>query len=606
MFRALPWRATAPLFRTSVLAALVAAVTTTAGCSGDGKGKGGGTGPGTATTTPIDAAVATPIDAGPRIEPVVVKPKIDHPPELELPAWQAVGVGQTISFSTAVIDQDLDETASRVTAMPASARFDALTQTVTWTPTKADMPAGKFQITASRPGDADHVTVWDFEIKVEKKKQPAPVAARQGAVVETLLTIREPDRLDRVNKDWPFDRFLVRSAELFRATLPPEVQTKLAKPDGKAMFQSFLIGMAQTHDNPRLDPTSKQFDKKSFGDPKSWKIVAVRPRIDKKWTELRVIYQATRAPEPVFAMFRVRPTWDVPTLPPEARAYNNKVFLDMVWRHLLDDGKPSDKLLAKPRDDSKAVAALVKEVLAYDDSKTNPWARAGFSALATEARMGGGSAREADGSYRSGDGWAWAAMKPLPDAVGTAQAYVNIGIPGFWTAVTASPDGTGWVGKCAPKFDPDDPKHTPGYEGLCRKAMGFVDLPLQVDGKIVSSKRDAVNLFVDHKLVDMVANLPLDDGRRDHGEENGMTCAQCHVRAFGVRDYGDAATADPRQGTPKAGNHAIDTLHFQIVPTERWQAFTLEFMQDQECKGAKAIEQFLGKPSGLTCPLQPQ
>ena len=51
---------------------------------------------------------------------------------------------------------------------------------------------------------------------------------------------------------------------------------------------------------------------------------------------------------------------------------------------------------------------------------------------------------------------------------------------------------------------------------------------------------------------------------------------------------------------------AIDTLHFQIVPTERWQAFTLEFMQDQECKGAKAIEQFLGKPSGLTCPLQPQ
>ena len=134
MFRALPWRATAPLFRTSVLAALVAAVTTTAGCSGDGKGKGGGTGPGTATTTPIDAAVATPIDAGPRIEPVVVKPKIDHPPELELPAWQAVGVGQTISFSTAVIDQDLDETASRVTAMPASARFDALTQTVTWTP----------------------------------------------------------------------------------------------------------------------------------------------------------------------------------------------------------------------------------------------------------------------------------------------------------------------------------------------------------------------------------------------------------------------------------------------------------------------------------------
>jgi len=357
--------------------------------------------------------------------------------------------------------------------------------------------------------------------------------------------------------------------------------------------------MAETHQNARFTK-----DKKVFADPKAWKIVAVRPRIDKKWTELRIAYQAVNAPEPVFAMFRVRPTWDVPTLPVEARAYNNKVFLDLVSTHLLDQGKPSEALLKNPKKHAKAVAALVAAVLAYDDSKTNPWARAGFSALPTEARMGGGSRRNDDGSYRSGDGWAWAVMKPMPNAEGTALAYVNIGIPGFWTHTVPSPDGTAWVGKCAPKFDPDDPKHAPGYEALCRKAQGFVDLPAQKDGKVTSAKIDAVNLFVDHKKGDSVALLALDDGRRDHGEENGMTCAQCHIRNFTVRSYADPATADPREGTPRGPNAPIPTLDFQIIPTDHWTAFTLDFMKDQECKGAKQIEQFLGKPSGLTCPLQ--
>jgi hypothetical protein len=444
-----------------------------------------------------------------------------------------------------------------------------------------------------------------WEIAVAKKKQPAPAAARQSTTVETLLTIREPERLVAVNKAWSFDKFLQRAAELQRATLPPEVQTKLGKLDKKKLFESFLVGLAATHGNPRLDPTSKQFDKKVFGDPKAWKIVAVRPRIDKKWTELRVVYQAVKAPEPVFAMFRVRPTWDVPTLPPEARAYNNKVFLEMVWKHLLDDGKPSEKHGKNAKAHGKAVAALVAEVLAYDDSKTNPWARAGFSALPTEARLGGGSRRNEDGSYRSGDGWAWSVMKPMPTADGAALAYVAIPIPGFWTHTAPSPDGAAWVGKCAPKFDPDDPGHEAGYEVLCRKAQGFVDLPAMVDGKVTPSKIDAVNLFVDHKRVDMVANLALDDGRRDHGEENGLTCAQCHIRNFTVRDYGDPATAAPGKGTPRAPNAPIATLDFQIIPSTIWPTFTLEFMKDQECKAAKQIEQFVGKPSGLTCPLAP-
>jgi hypothetical protein len=547
--------------------------------------------------------------AGDRLRPA--PPPADNAPEVFAPAWTKVGVGQKVSFGVAAIDQDLDETRVTVKAMPASASFDAITQTITWKPTKKDLPAGTFTVeVANLDADGNPIAdrTWEhtWTIQVTKKKQKEPVAAKQSAVIETLLTIREAKRLEAVNKKWSFDKFLVRGAELLRATFPPEQQQKLGKLDKKKLFESFLSSLAAAHGNPRLDPKAREFEKKVFGDPKAWKIVAVRPRVDKKFTELRVVYQAVKAPEPVFAMFRVRPTWDVPTLPPEARAYNNKVFLQMVSDHLLVDGAPSAKLYKNAKAHGKAVAKLVDAVLAYDDSATNPWARAGFAALPTEARMGGGSRRNEDGSYRSGDGWAWSVMKPMPNAEGTAQAYVNIGIPGFWTHTVPSPDGTAWVGKCAPKFDPDDPNHVPGYEKLCRKAQGFVDLPDDSSGTVETSKRDAVNLFVDHKKRDMVAMLPLEDGRRDHGEENGLTCAQCHMRNFGMRDYGDPATADPSKGTPSSLNARIATLNFQIIPTTTWEAFTLEFMKDQECKAAKQLEQSLGKPSGLTCPLAPQ
>jgi hypothetical protein len=535
-------------------------------------------------------------------------PPPDRVPEVFAPAWKKVGVGQSISFAVTAIDQDLDETAVKVTAMPASASFDAITQTVTWKPTKKDMPKGSFTLhVANLDADGNETQGWDhtFEIEVAKKKQPAPAPAQQSAIVETVLTIREAARLTKVNKDWPLDKMLLRAAELQRATLPPEVQTKLGKLDKKALFQSFLAAYADTQQNPRLDPKSKAFQKKVFGDPKNWKIVSVRPRIDKKWTELRIVYQAVKAPEPVFAMFRVRPTWDTPAVPAEARTYNNKVFLDMVSTNLFDKGAPSEAFLKNPKKHAKAVAALVSEVLAYDDSKTNPWARAGFSALPTEARMGGGSRRNEDGSYRSGDGWSWSVMKPMPNADNTAQAYVNIAFPGFWTQAVPNADATAWTAKCAPRFDPDDANHEAGYEALCRKAQGFVDLPVVgADGKVSSAKKDAVNLFVDHKKGDAVALLPLDDGRRDFGEENGLTCAQCHMRNFGVRSYSDPALTDPKQGAPTTPNAPIATLDFQIVPTEKWQDFTLEFMKDQECRAQKNLETFLGK-GGLTCPLAP-
>src|SRR5215831_11480690 len=92
---------------------------------------------------PAPEAVPTPAPApAPAPAPVAAPFSVgdSHEPEFFPPAWKQVGVGQKVAFSTAVIDQDLDETRSEVTKLPDSAKFDAITQTIVWTPTKADMP----------------------------------------------------------------------------------------------------------------------------------------------------------------------------------------------------------------------------------------------------------------------------------------------------------------------------------------------------------------------------------------------------------------------------------------------------------------------------------
>lgn len=530
-----------------------------------------------------------------------------HEVEFFAPAWKQVGLGQAISFSTSVVDQDLDETRVEVTRMPASARFDPITQTVTWTPTKSDQPHAAFEVTITQPGRNKSITKA-FSIDVVEHAQPAPAASVQTPIIETLLLVHGPKRLEQVNKDWPIDRLLEVGAQTFKLQLPEPQRSQLQAPLAATLaYEQLLKGLAETNNNPRLDPSSPLFDRASFGDPKSWHIVAFRPRIDKAWTELRVVYKASSV-EPVYAMFRLRPVVEyVPALPrpDEEREANNRLFLGMVAKHLMKNGGVNRAFIKDQVAHGKAVSALMTEVMMFDDTKTKPYLHGFEIGIALEARMGGGSTRNSDGSYKSGDGWAWNAMKPFRTSDGATQAYVNVAIPGFWTDTQPRKDGTSWEAKCATRFNPLDPAHAPGYELLCRKTMGLVDLPDTKDGKLVNGKRDAENLYVEHKQSWMVTTMPLADGRRDLGEENGMTCAQCHIRNFGMHDYRDPANTDPHAGVPKGVNHALPTLDFQIVPTAAWPAFTLEFLQHQECRGKQLFEQFVGKDTakGLTCPL---
>ncbi|HEY1546873.1 MAG TPA: hypothetical protein VGG28_03600 [Kofleriaceae bacterium] len=524
------------------------------------------------------------------------------------PAWKQVGVGQTISFGTSVIDQSLDELRVTMPKLPASATFDPITQTVTWTPTKADMPRASFGLEIERVASGKQEE-RDFAIDVVAEPQPAPIAGEQAPIIETLLLVHAPKRLEQVNRDWPIDKLLAVGADTFKLQFPADKRAQVkGSLDGATAYKQLLAGLAETNQNPRLDPSSPQFDKSAFGDPKSWKLVAFRPRIDKAWSELRVVYQAMNAKEPVFAMFRLRPVVEyVPALPrpDDERIADNKIFLGMVAKRLMKDGGVNPAFATDPIANGVAVSQLMTDVMTFDETKTKPYLHGFMIGIATEARMGGGSLRNADGSYKSGDGWAWAAMKPFRTADGTAQAYVDVAIPGFWTKTVPSKDGTTWDPACAPRFDVKDPSHAPGYEVLCRKTMGFVDLPAMKDGKVYQGTVDANNLYVDHKLKFSVADFPLADGRRDLGEENGMTCSQCHIRDFGMHDWTDPANMDPSKGTPKALNHTIPTLNFQIVPGADWQAFTLEFLQHQQCRGKQMFEQYVGPDAakGLTCPL---
>lgn len=532
----------------------------------------------------------------------------DTPPEVFPPVAKRIGVGQTLNFSIAAIDQDLDETSVRVTRHPKSAIVNEYTQTISFTPTAADVGTATFELAIDQilRSGAKQTQTRTWALEVTRGKQRLPVAPEQSPMIETLLMIRQPERLMQVNRDWPLDKLLLAGAESFKWQFSEENRAKLAgKLDASELYDQFLAALAETHGNQKLNPKSHYFDRATYGSPRDWEIVAFRPRIDRAWTELRVVYRAVKAPEPVFAMFRLRPVVEyVPALPrpAEEKQANNEVFLGMVAKHLLVKGAPNPAFVKHKAAHGKAVSALMTQLMTYDESARQPYLRGFMIGIALEAQLGGGSTTNADGSYRSGDAWAWSAMKPFQS--GTTQVYQNVVIPGFWTKTAPTPEGS-WGPVCGPRWDAKDPQHARGYEVLCRKTMGFVDLPEQAGGKVRGSRIDANHLFIEHKTNDMVKAFPLDDGRRDLGEENGMTCSQCHIRNFGMHDYRDPANTNSKLGAPSSRNAPIATLNFQIVPSTHWEAFTLEFLKHQECRARDHLTQYLGATAatGFGCPL---
>ena len=520
----------------------------------------------------------------------------NRPPELELPPYHRVAPGREIAFGLHVVDQDGDTVRVELVEKPASAQYDPITLTVRWKPTARDVPEGRFKvrITETQRGGGVRLRrafVHAFGIAVDRQARDLPAPQPLGAAVELLITIHDPERLTQVNKDWPILRMFEALGRVELARRGPKGATA---PDPKLLYREAIAAIALRHDNKRADWSSKEFELSA------WKITAVRPRLDKKLQELRVVYENVRVPEPMYLMFRWRLAKDDPDLSAEAKALNNKEMIRLVQEAFFVGADLNPKFLTDKKAHGKAVSQLVSRILDYKSDKPDMGTE--FLALPHEARFGGGSAREKDGSYQSGDGWAWAVLKGKWDQ--GKLSIVSIPIPGFTSDVRPSADGQSWQTVCAPRFDPDDKKHAPGYEALCRKKLGFTDLPLKADGgKVAPSPVDATNLFVDHKMDDMVATVPLRDPRRDNFEENGMTCSQCHIRDFANGDLRDRGARDPRAGGPKAPSPPIPTTFFNIVPAESWRPFTVEFMRFQECLFKDAFKKHLGLETSLSCPL---
>lgn len=566
-------------------------------CSGAGKSELGGN---TTAPTPHDPEHGEPVALDTAAHPTTSLE--NSPPDFEIPAWKKAGVGQEIGFGLEVLDEDQDRLRVELVKAPPSASYDPQTLTVVWKPTKADKPAGLFQVRiteTARRGGAARVFHHEFQIGVLDKKQEPPTAQALSAAVEQLITIHDVDRLAEANKAWPIDKLLAHGATI---NAKFETKKKLAKANGAALYRDMLVGLAKANHNPRVDPSSPTFDRKSFGDPKSWKLIAVRPRIDKKWHEVRLVYKADKAHAATYAMFKFRPS--AGNAPAEAREDNNRIFSGMVFEHFFTKEGELNPLHTKSKKaHAKAVAAFVSDVLSHPGDGKNSHTGSAFLGLPLEARLGGGSKMSTDGTYDSGDGWGWNVQKVKYDDAGVPHMK-NVPIKGFATAVVAKESK--WAMSCAGVFGSGILK------GLCRDS-GHVDLPGMGDGhdehdsssaEVVSSKVDAANLFLDYKDKLMVNGLPLRDPRRDLFEEKGMTCSQCHVRKFGVRDMYDASAYDASAGAPSTLNKRQAATFFVITPTVSWQPYAIDFQHKQQCKFKTNLQHDLGREVNLTCPLK--
>jgi hypothetical protein len=478
--------------------------------------------------------------------------------------------------------------------MPASATYDPLTLTMTWKASAKDAPAARFRVLVTETQRATGLTrafTHDFAIAVDPRGRAQVLPPPLGDAVELLITIHDADRLAEVNRAWPITKVFEVVRKLERAKQPAE-KTPVDKRDGAAMLADAHALIALRHQNPRADQKNPAFDKRFAA--QNWKIITVRPRLDKKVQELRIVYENVALPEPMYLMFRFRLAPDIPDLTTEMVAKNNEAFTRLTFERFFSGDSLNPRFVKDKRAHGQAVAGYVSAILEHP--------QAVFVALPHEARFGAGSARiAASGAYASGDGWGWAVFKAKWGDEGVEM--ISVPIPGFTTAVAPSADGTAWATVCAPKFDPADPNHKPGWEVLCRKKLGFTDLPqVGPDGKVSGSPVDAANLFVEHKLGDMVATVALDDPRRENFEENGMTCSQCHVRDFTVGDRRDPSVKDPRTGKLPAASAKIPTTMFNIVPEETWRPFTVEFQRFQECAFKTAFQK-IGVQTTLTCPL---
>ncbi len=409
-------------------------------------------------------------------------------------------------------------------------------------------------------------------------------ASRKSAAplpVETLISITAMDRLAAADARWPITAMFQRIAEI-EASKQIKPDNGIQKTSGAALFHDALKNLAILHHNEEIDPDSPRFNRQ--WNAENWRLIMVRPRVNKKIFELRLVYRNMVAAEPVYLMPRMRITRgkDPDILKDnDWRQKNNRTYATLFHDAFFDGANLKPFVANDKRSYGEALAGFITKVVTYSDP-ADPRMQANFAALPHNARLGGDDMLDAEGRYQRGNGWALGVMKVIAVERGGHKelAFNNEVIDGFATSIKA-PDGKAYKPVPAPAFVPGSASYVKDFEKLI-DGLGFAAIPDDHDGGGGrGSIIDASSVSRPFKERFMVEETSLHDPRRRLTEERGMTCIQCHVRNFDEGNYLDTKVSDPAQAAGMTSTRDIPRLFFVLTPDDGRSEFFRRNEQEQ-------------------------
>lgn len=490
-------------------------------------------------------------------------------PEIADLHHNTIGLGQRLTFGIEVIDEEGDNVRIELVEKPKSAMFNQNTLTVDWTPQKSDGKVGKFVVKVTEiPRDKarqQRTVTKEYKVKVVKKPVKLLELPYAPLEVDAFVTIIDPARLVAANQKWNIVNLFQRIAEI-EADKQIKPDSDIQPTNGEQLFRDSLKNLADLHKNPTLNPDSPKFDK--VWNAENWKLIAVRPRINKKVFELRLVYFNVKAAEQVYLMPRMRIVrGGDANRPDELRQKNNLTFAKM-FHETFFDGENMKPFVANDKAKyGEALADFMTKVLTYYD-KDDPMMRANLAAVPHNSRLGGGNKYDANGNYEYGDSWALGAL-----TVGTVMrdgkkvlAFISPSISGFAASIKPNKDNTAFKPAIPPIADVNNPNYKKGWEKLLNEDGTFY-IPEEMDDGTVHGNNVDTNLnSFETQQGFRFAETSLRDSRRRLFEEKGMTCMQCHVRNF---DEGNYLTdvSNPQKMPANFDTRPIPRVFFIITPT---------------------------------------
>lgn len=527
-------------------------------------------------------------------------------PELVPIRIKGAGIGQRVFFGLGAIDHESDDVRVELLKKPESAKYNPKTLTVDWTPTKYDDPNGLFLVQVTefrRDGGNPRTTRHTFNIPVSDQPVPLPELEPAPLEVEALISITDPERLHDTNQQWSIVKMFQRIAEI-EAEKQVELGSSIKGTTGEALFREALVELAKLHNNDSVNPDSGSFD--PAWNAEHWRLICLRPRINKKVFELRFVYFNEKAAEQVYLMPRMRIIRgkDV-EFSEEIRQANNLEYIKLFHNSFFDGPDLKPFVAEDKAKYSKALAVFVTKYLNYSSAE-HPQLKANFAALPHNARLGGDNRYDDHGNYLTGDGWALGAMKVQAiDREGErVLGITSPPIAGFVASIEPTDQGDKFKSVPAPGYVKGTDTWQPGWETLVSKS-GTVAIPsVDDEGKVSAAKLDSASVAREHKQTYMVAETPLDDPRRRLFEEKGMTCIQCHVRNFDEGNY-LKSVQKPGDDAKAAWPQRIPTVFFVITPTDH--DGRSEYIRREEAEQVGnlkgVLRDYLGIEANITTPL---